>query len=32
MRTEINVVMHESGPEVTPTEPQQDLVRLALAR
>ncbi|MFI5278912.1 MAG: M24 family metallopeptidase [Gemmatimonadales bacterium] len=32
MRTEINVVVHESDPEVTPAEPQKDLVRLGLAR
>jgi hypothetical protein len=32
MRTEINVVVHESGPEVTPKEPQKELVRLDLAR
>jgi Xaa-Pro aminopeptidase len=28
VRSEINVVLHETGPEVTPAEPQQDLVRL----
>jgi Xaa-Pro dipeptidase len=32
VRSEINVALHESGPEVTPGEPQQDLVRLGLAR
>jgi Xaa-Pro aminopeptidase len=32
VRSEINVVLHESGPEVTPVEPQQALVRLGLAR
>ena len=32
VRTEINVVLHDSGPEVTPKAPQQDLVRLGLAR
>lgn len=30
MRTEINVVLHDKGPEVTPAEPQQDLVVLGL--
>jgi len=28
VRSGINVVMHEEGPEVTPEGPQQDLVRL----
>ena len=32
VRSEINVVLHEDGPEVTPVEPQQALVRLAFAR
>ncbi len=32
VRSEINVALHESGPEVTPGEPQQALVRLGLAR
>ena len=31
VRSEINVVLHESGPEVTPAQPQQDLVVLGLA-
>ena len=30
VRSEINVVMHEDGPEVTPSEPQTDLVVLGL--
>jgi Xaa-Pro aminopeptidase len=30
VRSEINVVMHEAGPEVTPAEPQQDLALLDL--
>lgn len=32
VRSEINVHVDESGPEVTPGEPQKDLVRLGLAR
>jgi len=32
VRSEINVVMHEDGPEVTPTEPQERLSLLGLAR
>jgi Xaa-Pro aminopeptidase len=32
VRSEINVVLHDSGPEVTPAEPQQALVRLGLTR
>jgi len=28
MRSGINVVLHEDGPEVTPNEPQQELLRL----
>jgi Xaa-Pro dipeptidase len=32
VRSEINVVLHEDGPEVTPVEPQEALVRLAFAR
>jgi Xaa-Pro aminopeptidase len=32
MRTEINVVLHEDGPEVTPAVPQADLVVLGLDR
>lgn len=28
MRSEINVVLHQDGPEVTPAQPQTDLVRL----
>lgn len=29
IRSEVNVVLHEDGPEVTPGEPQRDLVRPA---
>jgi Xaa-Pro dipeptidase len=32
VRSEINVVLHEDGPEVTPAVPQRDLVVLGLAR
>jgi len=32
VRSEINVVLHESGPEVTPSEPQQEMVILGLSR
>jgi len=32
VRSEINVVLHEDGPEVTPAEPQHDLVVLGLSR
>ena len=32
VRSEINVVLHDSGPEVTPKEPQQELIRLGLTR
>lgn len=32
VRSEINVVMHESGPEVTPEGPQQDLILLDVGR
>jgi Xaa-Pro aminopeptidase len=31
VRSEINVVLHDDGPEVTPAEPQRDLVVLGLA-
>jgi Xaa-Pro aminopeptidase len=30
MRSEINVVLHAEGPEVTPAEPQAELIRLAV--
>ena len=30
VRSEINVVLHEDGPEVTPEGPQEDLIRLAV--
>lgn len=30
VRSEINVVLHEDGPEVTPEGPQQELIRLAV--
>ena len=30
VRSEINVYLREDGPEVTPSEPQQDLVVLGL--
>jgi Xaa-Pro dipeptidase len=30
VRSEINVVLHDDGPEVTPAEPQQELVCLAV--
>jgi len=32
VRSEINVVLHEDGPEVTPADPQRDLVILGLSR
>ena len=32
VRSEVNVVMHESGPEVTPEGPQQDLILLDVGR
>ncbi len=32
VRSEINVTLHEDGPEVTPAEPQRDLVVLGLTR
>ena len=32
VRSEINVALHADGPEVTPAEPQQALIRLGLTR